>query len=617
MSVLTIIKKIHKWLALLIGLQLLLWMLSGLVFNLLSHNKVSGSELIKKQQDIAWIGNAEDFVEIKRRYDQIISITTTQLQQSSVYRVKTKAETFILNPDDLSKIEVGNLLVREIARTVYIGQGELINASLITKENNQNITETRKFKLPVWKIDFSDNENSSLYISASTGSVLDIKTDTWRIFDFFWMLHIMDYSQRDDMNNALVIFAAALTSFIGLSGLWLLFSVFSFKDFNFLAKRHRVPLLISTEQGETSEFFVTKNSRLIDALANDGFQLPSNCGGGGSCGLCKVQVDTATPITAADNEQLTKQQIDAGYRLACQIKLASGLKVVLPSQVSKQQLLSCRVKSSQFKTPFIKEIILEVPQDSDFTFNAGEYILLHIPKGKTQLKQIELDETVKPYWDKLKINQLSSLREVPITRSYSMANPPVDNNLIILNVRIALPEKQSGDNRKGESGKASSYLFSLKKNDCISVSGPFGHFHAVENDNEMVFIGGGAGMAPLRSHIMHQLDSLKTNRKISFWYGARNQVDIFYQSEFEKRQKLHANFSWQVALSEDQQAGQWTGYTGFIHEVIKSNYLDSHKNLQACDFYICGPPLMNQATLDCLVKLGVKSDNIHIDDFGI
>jgi Na+-transporting NADH:ubiquinone oxidoreductase subunit F len=617
MSFLTLVKKVHKWLALIIGLQLFLWMLSGLVFNLLSHDDIKGSELIKRQGSIAWTGNVEDFVEIKRRYDQILSISTSQLQQTSVYQVKTKTDEFILDPKDLSKIEIGNLLVRKIARNTYIGKGEVNTVSLITKKNNENTTETRKFSLPVWKIDYLDNENSSLYISASTGRVLDIKTDTWRIFDFFWMLHIMDYSERNDMNNALVIFAAAVTCFIALSGMWLLFSVFSFRDFNFLAKRHRVPLLISTDQGESAEVFVRKNSRLIDALANDGFQLPSNCGGGGSCGLCKVQVDYSTPITNADKEQLSSEEINSGYRLACQLNLSTGLKVELPSQVTSQQLLSCRVKSSQFKTPFIKEIILEIPEGSDFRFNSGEYVLLHIPSGKTELKQVELSNQVKPFWSELKINQLLSQRAEPITRSYSMANPPVDNNLIVLNVRIALPVKNEADKRRGESGKASSYLFNLKENDFISVSGPFGHFHANNNDNEMIFIGGGAGMAPLRSHILHQLESLQSRRKISFWYGARNQTDIFYQEEFERLQQAHDNFTWQVALSEEQASSLWTGHTGFIHEVIKSNYLDSLANIKTCDFYICGPPAMNQATLDCLAQLGVNQKNIHVDDFGI
>lgn len=604
---LALIKKVHKWISLLIGLQLMLWMLSGLAFSLLSHKEVSGRYLLNKSSPVMWTATQNDFSELLNRYSDVLAIDSYSLLSRPVYRIRTLKDTFIVDTDSLKKIDLTESFARELAETYYAGDGEIEN---LHKESDTTL-ENRKLPKPLWRINFIDDQNSSLYLNASTGQVYAVKTDSWRLFDIFWMLHIMDYSERNDMNNALVIFIALFTSFIAISGIWLLFLVFTLNDFKFFEKFKRVPLLISNKQGTNSEIFVKKNSRLFEALANDGYQLPSTCGGGGNCGLCKVKVDPSLPVSSGDKAQLTASELNSGYRLACQLYMSSGLNVELPEQVIQQQLLSCRVISNQFKTPFIKELVLQIPDGIDFQFIAGEYVLLHIPTGEVKLEQVELDEKISPYWENANVKQLSSLRTEPITRSYSMANPPAQNKQIVLNVRLALPSDGIG-----ESGKASSYLFSLNDNDKVNVSGPFGHFHADENDNELIFIGGGAGMAPLRSHILHQLESLQNKNKISFWYGARNQREIFYYNEFNQLQQDYDNFSWHIALSDNELKGEWNGFTGYIHEVIGTNYLNNLTNIHAVDFYICGPPSMNQATLELLQSLGVNEKNIHIDDFG-
>ena len=601
------LKQIHKWLALLIGIQLLLWMVSGLMFNLLSHEAVSGRHLVKSTSPSSWQGNGGDFSEILKNYSQVISISASELLSKRVYQVAQEQQKFIIDAESFEKVEINETLAWQLAENYYVGEGRLATIHRV----NQKTYETRRFDLPVWQIVIEDDENSHLYLSASTGQLLGIKTDTWRLFDIFWMLHIMDYAERDDFNNSLIIFIALVTTFIAVTGVWLIFYAFSRSDFNFFARLQRVPLLVNSEQGFRSELFVRKNSCLIGALSKSGYQLPSNCGGGGSCGLCQVKVDPALPLSQSDKLFFSRAEQQAGMRLACQLLLAKGLSVELPTSVLNQQLLGCRVISNQFKTPLNKELVLEVPVEGQFAFNAGEYVLLHIPRGKTSLNEIKPDESAKKYWQQQNVAQYRSIRSETITRSYSMANPPVENSRIVLNVRLALPE-----NENGESGKASSYLFALNEGDTVEVSGPFGHFHASQNKREMILIGGGAGMAPLRSHIFHQLKTLRSERKISFWFGARNQAEIFYQKDFQQLQSKHANFTWHTSLSEEKPGSDWPGHIGFIHEVLAENYLKQHPSVELCDFYICGPPAMNKAVIELLEKLNVDSGNIHVDDFG-
>jgi len=607
-SFLSVAKTAHKWIALVIGIQLFLWMLSGLMFSLLSHQEVSGNYLIKKEKTVLWQGRSNDLQILAAEFDDVVDIESGRLLAEPVYKIKTSTEEFVVRGSGLVKIQIDEELARKIALARYQGEGEFIS---IEKQTDTTL-ETRKFVAPLWHVQFSDQQNSSLYLSAKTGRVFGVKTDTWRIFDIFWMLHIMDYSERNDFNNALVIFSVSVVSFIALTGLILIFSVFSANDFNLLARFKRVPVMIKNNQGFNSEIFASKNKPLYQILSSAGFDLPSNCGGGGSCGLCQVKLGESAAISQADRRFIHSEKLAQGYRLACQLKVSHGLEVELPDQVLQQQIFSCRVIRNEFKTPLIKELILSVPHTAEFTFNAGEYVLVHIPAGETRLDKITVANEYQKFWSHEKIGGYASRRSESITRAYSMANAPADNQQIVLNIRLALPET-----RDGESGKASSYLFARKAGDEVKVSGSFGHFHANENDRPMVFIGGGAGMAPLRSHILHQLETLKSEREIYYWFGARNTQEIFYQQEFEALVDKYSHFHWYVGLSDSDSEDNCTGFNGMIHEMVEQAYLSKQIDFHQCDFYICGPRPMNKAVFSMLQNHGVGPERIHIDDFGV
>lgn len=606
-SRLLIIKKIHQWLGVFIGVQLFIWMLSGLVFNILPSKEVSGRYLIKRQADPEQWRVVSDFSLLIKQYPKITKITSGYFNNKPVFQLAGEKESFLVDASNFHKVDINKKLIESLLLERFKGKGDLTKLTLETERTVEN----RRYSLPVWRAFYSDSENSSLYVSAATGKLLGAITDTRRLFDFFWMLHIMDYGERSDMNNSLVIFAAVVNLFIAISGVWLLFLVFSLRDFNLLARFRRVPLILTSEQGVNREIFVKKNSQLFYALAQEGYFLPSSCGGGGSCGLCKVKADESSPVSDADKSCLSSDEIHQGYRLACQLSLSRGLRVELPATVSQDAIICCKVISNQFKTPLIKELVLALPDDQIFEFKAGEYVLLHLPLGRTHLAEIPLNEVSERYWQEHNIAQYSSFRSEPVSRSYSMANPPCENRHIVLNIRLALPAEKGG-----ESGKGSSYLFSLAAGEEVRITGSFGHFHSLENQNEMVFIGGGAGMAPLRSHILHQLETLKTNRKISFWFGARNQEDIFYQKTFNRLAKEHSNFEWHIALSHKNEAERWDGFCGMIDQVVKENYLEYQQSLQNIDFYICGPEAMNKAVIKQLKNAGVNSQQLHLDEFG-
>lgn len=600
------LKIVHKWLALFIGLQLVLWMVSGLMFSLLSHKEVGGNYLFKRMANVSWQGVPVDFLNILDKYENIVAIQSKTLQGNSVYLVKTKDSQFIVDSKLYNKIHIDKDKAREIALASYVGDGQLKSI----KRETERTTENRRYLLPVWQAIFSDEQNSSLYISANTGQIYGIKTDTWRLFDIFWMLHIMDYSERKDFNNSLIVFSVSLSIFIALTGILLWFYVFTKNDFRFFSRFKRVPLVIKSEAGFSSEVAVPKNQSLYHSLSLSGYELPSNCGGGGSCGLCRVQLNASSDISDADKQLLTNNELNQGVRLACQQQLTQGLEVTVSEQVLNQRIVACRIVNTRLVTPLIKEISLQLPKDLNFDFRAGEYVLVHIPQGSTDFKNLKIESDYQDYWSKHQLFKYTSERKEYLTRAYSMANPPTNSQNIVLNVRLALPLTKAV-----EIGKASSFLFAANKGNEIKISGPFGNFHAEESDREMLFIGGGAGMAPLRSHILYQLNTLKTKRKISFWFGARNQQEIFYRNEFDQLDRKYENFNWHIALSEAAQDESWLDYKGMIHEVVKREYLAKHRNLGQCEFYVCGPSLMNQAVYSILKEFDIADDLIKIDEF--
>ena len=356
--------------------------------------------------------------------------------------------------------------------------------------------------------------------------------------------------------------------------------------------------------------------KLIGALADAGLYVSSACGGGGTCGQCKVKVlEGGGSLLPTESSHVTKREALAGTRLACQVAVKQPMKVEVPREVFGVRKWLCKVRSNESVATFIKELVLELPQGETLDFRAGGYIVIECPPHRLSFRDFDIAPEYRPDWDRYNLWRYTSEVKEPVSRAYSMASFPLEKEIIMLNVRIATPPPSAEESVPP--GVMSSYIFGLKPGDTVTVSGPFGEFFARETEAEMVFVGGGAGMAPMRSHIFDQLVRLGSKRKITFWYGARSSREIFYQDDFDRLQAEHANFRWHVALSDPQPEDQWTGHTGFIHKVLHDEYLKQHPTPESCEYYLCGPPLMTNAVIGMLEDLGVERGNILMDDFGI
>ncbi|MBW8191777.1 NADH:ubiquinone reductase (Na(+)-transporting) subunit F [Neiella marina] len=354
--------------------------------------------------------------------------------------------------------------------------------------------------------------------------------------------------------------------------------------------------------------------KLLGALAGSGIFVSSACGGGGSCGQCRVHIkEGGGDILPTELDHITKREAREGCRLACQVAVKSDMKIELEEDIFGVKQWECEVISNDNKATFIKELKLKIPDGESVPFRAGGYIQIEAPEHHVKYSDYDIEEQYRGDWEHFGFFKLESKVNEPIIRAYSMANYPEEEGIIMLNVRIATPPPSD---MSLPPGQMSSYIFSLKAGDKVTISGPFGEFFAKETDNEMVFIGGGAGMAPMRSHIFDQLRRLNSKRKMSFWYGARSEREMFYVEDFDMLQDENDNFKWHVALSDPQPEDNWEGYTGFIHNVLYENYLKDHEAPEDCEYYMCGPPVMNAAVINMLKELGVEDENILLDDFG-
>jgi len=354
--------------------------------------------------------------------------------------------------------------------------------------------------------------------------------------------------------------------------------------------------------------------KLLGALADQGIFVPSACGGGGTCGQCRVDVHSGGgDILPTEQSHITKREAKEGCRLACQVAVKQDMDIVLEDEIFGVQQWECTVISNDNKATFIKELKLGIPDGESVPFRAGGYIQIEAPAHHVKYKEFDIPEEYRGDWERFGFFDIESKVDTDTLRAYSMANYPEEEGIIMLNVRIATPPP---NNLSLPAGKMSSYIWSLKEGDKVTISGPFGEFFAKETDAEMVFIGGGAGMAPMRSHIFDQLKRIKSKRKISFWYGARSLREMFYEDDFNGLAAENDNFNWHVALSDPQPEDNWDGMTGFIHNVLYENYLRDHEAPEDCEYYMCGPPMMNAAVIGMLKDLGVEDENILLDDFG-
>lgn len=377
-----------------------------------------------------------------------------------------------------------------------------------------------------------------------------------------------------------------------------------------LVAEGNVEILINDEK----KIHVPVGSKLLTALADNGLFVSSACGGGGTCGQCKVVVHSGGgEILPTELTQITKREAAHGERLSCQVSVKHNMSIEVEDDVFGVKKWECTVKSNHNVATFIKELVLELPAGEEINYRAGGYIQIECPPHIAKYSDFDVEERFRDDWDKFNLWRYVSDVKEPALRAYSMASYPEEKE-IMLNVRIASPPPGAPDSVPP--GIMSSYIFNLKPGDKCIISGPYGEFYAKETEAEMVFVGGGAGMAPMRSHIFDQLRRLKSKRKMTFWYGARSKREMFYVEDFDMLAKENDNFEWHVALSDPLPDDEWDGYTGFIHNVLFEEFIKKHPVPEDCEFYMCGPPIMNTSVINMLLDNGVEPENIMLDDFG-
>ena len=359
---------------------------------------------------------------------------------------------------------------------------------------------------------------------------------------------------------------------------------------------------------------VKAGGTLLSALSNAGIYLPSACGGGGTCAMCECQIfEGAGDILPTELGHFSRKKVKDNWRLSCQVKVKNDLKIGIPNEIFSIQKFDCTVRSNHNVATFIKELVLDIDEGKRLDFSAGGYVQIYVPSYECDFKNFVIEEEYRDVWDKFDIWRYRALNDEEIFRAYSMANHPAEGNVVMLNIRIATPPPGHDDIMPGI---CSSYVFDLKPGDKVSVSGPYGEFFQKDTEREMIYIGGGAGMAPLRSHVFDLFHTKKTKRKVSYWYGARSLREMFYEDEFEAIQKSSPDFSFHVALSEPVPEDNWKGSVGFIHQVVYDEYLKKHPDPTEIEYYLCGPPMMLDAVQKMLYDLGVEKEMIAFDDFG-
>lgn len=379
---------------------------------------------------------------------------------------------------------------------------------------------------------------------------------------------------------------------------------------------------------EDSPLWVKQGSSLLSSLADNNIYLPSACGGGGTCAMCECHVSQGGgDVLPTELNHLTRKEVSENKRLACQVKVRQDMEIQIPEEIFGIKKWECEVVSNYNVSTFIKEFVVRLPDGEILDFESGGYIQIDVPKIEVDFKEFDITahprmgkkpDAFKAEWDKFNLWNLKMVNKEEQFRAYSMANHPAEGNIVMLNIRIATPPWDRAANgwMKLNPGVCSSYTFGLKEGDKATISGPYGEFFIKPTEKEMIYIGGGAGMAPLRSHIFHLFHTLKSNRKVSYWYGGRSLKELFYMEDFRNIEKEFPNFSFHIALSEPLPEDNWSGLTGFIHNVVLENYLKNHPEPEDIEYYLCGPPLMLSAVQNMLSNMGVPDENVAFDDFG-
>ena len=604
-------RKIHKWVGLLIGIQFALWLGSGLTMSLLDHDQVQGhgyrAHATKAQP---WPKNALPASAVLGKGESTIQrVSSGWLLERPVYQAFNGEKTRLADALSGMTIDIDAPLASRLAQASYNGPGKAQAPLLL-----EHTMEVRDHQGRLWRVDFKDEQETTVYLSAQTGEVLEHRNRTWRLFDMVWMLHIMDYTGRKNFNNPLVITAGIGGLWLALTGIWLLVASFHWSEF--VPRRWRLARELSVF-GPNGTHLRTVRAAAGDnvyvALAREGIQLPSNCGGGQSCGLCEVRFrGTAPPATAADRTHLGASKLRMGYRLACNLAVASDTDVEVAGGASLWTEYVATVERVTAVTPFLREIILKPDETPGPEYQPGAYLQVHVPHYDVSVHKLVRPEHHHQEWATLDLPEKLVNRE-PVRRAYSLALP-VDQTQGRLTL-LARFSPGRMDKKRHPTGKGSTYLYTLEPGDRVCFSGPFGDFALKPLGREKVFIGGGAGMAPLRAMIRTLLAG-QSSERIHFWYGARNLKEAPYIEEMEQLARQHPNFSWHLVLSDEAQNDDAL-LRGLVHEVAHDRLLKAHRALTECEFYLCGPPAMLKATRELLTKLDVPDSQVAYDDFKV
>jgi Na+-transporting NADH:ubiquinone oxidoreductase subunit F len=606
-------RKIHKWIGLLIGIQLVLWMSSGVVMSLLDADKVRGSEfrVPKKASAPPWPQDTLPAEAVLAAAPLTVhAISTGWLLDRPIYKLASEKSISMVDARQGQPVDLTADVAQRLAIASYNGPGRAQPAELVERS-----LETRAHEGRFWRVAFSDADDTTVYLSQQ-GDVLEHRNNTWRLFDVFWMLHIMDYSGRKDFNNPLVIGAAVGGLWLALSGVWLLMTSFRLAEFIPQALRGRRELTVYAPDGaRLRTLSAAAGDTVFATLARQSLQLPSNCGGGQSCGLCHVRVRGQAPTpTSADRAQIDERKLQDGHRLACNLTVDSKLDIEVSGGANLWVEQRAVVESVRALTPFLREIVLRPETGPGPEFHPGAYLQVHVPVYTMGRSQLVVPPTHAAHWAALDLPQQWH-NKAPLRRSYSLACPieQADGRITIL------PRFYHAENgrKRQPPGRGSTYLYGLAAGDVVTFSGPFGDFAIRPGGREKVFIGGGAGMAPLGAMIRDLLAG-GAKEPIHFWYGARTAEDAPYREELSALAAHHTNFHWQLVLSAVQAGSQDAAGvpTGWVHEVALQA-LKLHPRLRVCDFYVCGPPAMLTATRAMLKQLGVDDERVAFDDFKI
>jgi len=595
-------RRLHKWVGLVLAIQFLLWMSSGVVMSLLDANKVRGQEWrIKPAAPGAWpAGVLEADAVLAAARENVMAISSGWLLDRPVYKLQNDKRSWLVSARDGAPLAIDAPLAAALARASYSGPGTAGTPRLLDWS-----LESRAHKEPVWRVDFSDADETSVYVSAVSGAVLEHRNSTWRLFDIFWMLHIMDYSERTNFNNPLLVSSAIGGLWMALTGVWLLLTSFRLADF--VPRRWRgdgLVQLVDKKGKSLRTIEAAQGDTVFLALARAGLQLPSNCGGGQSCGLCEVRCTGKAPEpTGADRALLSRKKLEAGYRLACNLKVERSLGIDVGDAVALALERTGVVTGVRAVTPFLREITIRPTELLDC--RPGSYVQLHVPAYEHDASHIDIPEEHHADWQAAGA-PLALANPAPVRRSYSVSVPVERAGWQLTFLVRFMPGARPG--------RGSGYMYTLKAGDEVRFSGPFGDFALKPGAREKVFIGGGAGMAPLRAMI-HALLARGAREPLHFWYGARSLRDAPYVDEMRGFAAKHANFGWNLVLSEE---GEQPGAQhGLVHEAVREWLLRSYPDPRTLEFYVCGPPAMLAATRSMLRALGVDEANIAYDDFKI